>query len=91
MGNGSAAGTFAYYTPGVAAKTGTSQLGEGKTNNAIFICYAPYDDPEVAIAIVMERGKTGSDMGPIAKEILDAYFSIKNATNTQDIENTLLK
>jgi penicillin-binding protein 2 len=91
VANGSAAGTFAYYTPGVAAKTGTSQLGEGKTNNAIFICYAPYDDPEVAIAIVMERGKTGSDMGPIAKEILDAYFSIKNATNTQDIENTLLK
>ncbi len=29
----------------VAAKTGTSQLGEDKTNNAIFMCYAPFDDP----------------------------------------------
>lgn len=91
VANGSAANTFAYYTPAVAAKTGTSQLGENRTNNAIFICYAPYDNPEVALAVVMERGLSGSDMGPIAKEILDAYFSIKNAGNTQDTENTLLK
>ena len=37
----------------VAAKTGTSQLGEGVTNNAIFMCYAPFDDPEIAVAIVV--------------------------------------
>ena len=75
-----------YYTLGnysyngvslpVAAKTGTSQLGEGKTNNAIFMCYAPFDDPEIAVAIVVERGLSGANLSRMARNVLDAYFSL---------------
>ncbi len=75
----------------VAAKTGTSQLGEGITNNAIFICYAPFNDPQIAIAIVAERGAAGSDMGFIAKEVLNAYFGIKSASTRTETDNTLLR
>ena len=75
----------------VAAKTGTSQLGEDKTNNAVFMCYAPYDDPEVAVAIVVERGQAGSNLAGIAKDILDAYFSLGNKTVSADSENALLR
>ena len=88
---GSAYADFYGYKVPVAAKTGTAQLGEDKTNNAIFICYAPYDDPQVAVAVVVERGGAGSSLGAIAREILDAYLSAQNTTVVQENENTLLK
>ncbi len=88
---GSAYQSLFGYQVTVAAKTGTSQLGEDKTNNAVFMCYAPYDDPEIAIAIVVERGQAGSNLGPIARDILDAYFSIKNSYGQTEHENELLK
>ena len=75
----------------VAAKSGTSQLGEDRTNNGIFMCYAPYDDPEVAVAIVVERAGAGSALVNIAKDVLDAYFSLDNKDVTADSENTLLR
>lgn len=89
--NGTAYTVMYGYPGGVAAKTGTSQLGEGKTNNAIFICYAPYDDPEIAIAIVVERGGAGSNLTGIARNILDAYFSLTDTNEEIETENTLLK
>lgn len=88
---GSAYTDLAFYQVEVAAKTGTSQLGEDKTNNGIFICYAPYDDPEIAIAIVVERGGSGSACASIAKDILDAYFSAQSSYGTLESENELLK
>ena len=75
----------------VAAKTGTSQLGEGKTNNAIFMCYAPFDDPEIAVAIVVERGLSGANLSRMARNVLDAYFSLGSISNTAERENSLLK
>lgn len=75
----------------VAAKTGTSQLGEDKTNNAIFMCYAPFDDPEIAIAIVVERGQSGANLSKIARNVLDAYFSLGTLNTTAEREYSLLK
>lgn len=75
----------------VAAKTGTSQLGEGRTNNAIFMCYAPFDDPEIAIAIVVERGQAGANLSKMARNVLDAYFSLGTLNTTAEREYSLLK
>ncbi len=75
----------------VAAKTGTSQLGEDKTNNAIFMCYAPFDDPQIAVSIVVERGASGANLANIAKNVLDAYFSLGVTETTAEGEYTLLK
>jgi len=88
---GSAYADLYGYQVDVAAKTGTAQLGEEKTNNAIFICYAPYDDPEIAIAIVVERGGAGSNLAAIARDVLDAYFNIENASGSLESENELLR
>ena len=74
-----------------AAKTGTAQKGENIVNDAIFICYALFDDPEVAIAIVVERGKAGANCAFMARQILDAYFNIKSYTDTSEAETALLK
>ena len=57
------------------AKTGTAQLGENETNNGIFVCFAPYEDPEIAVAIVIEKGGKGSALASTAVEILNAYFA----------------
>ncbi len=75
----------------VAAKTGTSQLGEDKTNNAIFMCYAPFDDPQIAISIVVERGQSGANLSSMARNVLDAYFGLGDKSSTADSEYTLLK
>ena len=74
-----------------AAKTGTAQKGENIVNDAIFICYAPFDNPEVAVAIVVERGKAGANCAFMARQILDAYFNIKSYTDTSEPEMALLK
>lgn len=79
----------AEYTLG--AKTGTAEMGEGSTNNATFICFAPYEDPEIAVAVVLEKGGAGSRLAAIAREILDCWYSFKNSTVTLETENSLLK
>lgn len=75
----------------VAAKTGTAQKGENIVNDAIFMCYAPYNDPEVAVVIVVERGKAGSNCAFMARQILDVYFNIKSYSDSSESEMSLLK
>ena len=87
---GSAYKTFGDYYPRVACKTGTAQLGDNKANNAVFICYAPYDDPQVAIAVVVERGSAGANIAPIARELLDAYFTVKTVDFSVQSELAIL-
>jgi penicillin-binding protein 2 len=72
---GTAASVFANYPVSVAAKTGTVQSNTSSINHAVFVCYAPADDPEIAISIVVEKGKSGSTIMEIAKDIMDYYFS----------------
>ena len=80
-----------YTMTSVAAKTGTAQKGETVANDAIFICYAPFDDPEIAMAIVVQKGSAGANCAVIAQEILEAYFSMKSATDITDVEGELLQ
>ena len=57
-----------------AGKTGSADHGAGKAH-AWFIGYAPYDNPEIAISVIVESVGTGSDYAvPIAKKILQAYY-----------------
>lgn len=57
-----------------AGKTGSADHGEGKAH-AWFIGFAPYDDPQIAVSVIVESVGTGSDYAvPIAKKILKAYF-----------------
>ena len=75
----------------VAGKTGTAQKGAGIQNDGIFMCYAPYKDPEVAIFVVVERGGAGADVQFIARHIMDAYITIMGYSDTSETEMTLLK
>ena len=75
----------------VAGKTGTAQKGEGIRNDGLFMCYAPYKDPEVAIFVVVERGGSGASVQFIARQIMDAYITIRGYSDTSEEEMTLLK
>lgn len=68
---------FAYYPVKVASKTGTPENGDG-TCDAVFIAYAPADDPEIAVAVVIENGYQGYTAAPVAKAIFDEYFGYNN-------------
>lgn len=78
----------------VCGKTGTAQVvslqrdAKGRTidaltaetnDHALFVCFAPYTDPEIVIAVVLENaGHGGSAAAPVAKKILDVFFDQKN-------------
>ncbi len=70
--SGTAHNMFSDYPIAIAAKTGTAE-NTGSDHTA-FICYAPYDDPQVAIAVVIEHGARGTFSMDVAKSLLDAYF-----------------
>ena len=75
----------------VGAKTGTAQRGEGLVNNAMFILYAPFENPEIAISIAVEKGGAGATLSPVARQVVDYYFSFQANINMVENSNTLLK
>ena len=60
----------------VAGKTGTAETGANHVNTTWFICFAPVDNPRVAVAVVLERqsGTGGTTAAPIAKSIMEALI-----------------
>ena len=72
------------------AKTGTAQLGGKQTNNGVFVCFAPYDEPEIVVSIVIEKGGAGSALASTAVKILNAYFTADEIGTAILPENQLL-
>lgn len=76
----------------VGAKTGTAQVGREDTNaNAVFVCFAPYENPQIAISIVVERGGSGTELAAIAADLISYYFNAEQVRDTAQGENTLLR
>ncbi len=86
---GTASSYFADYPVQVGSKTGTAQIVEGGQNNAVFVCFAPYEDPQIAIAVVIEKGGSGSSIVGIARDMLDYYFAADQSQSVVLGENSL--
>jgi penicillin-binding protein 2 len=86
---GSSSAVFGNYPINVASKTGTAQIGKGSPNG-VFVAFAPYEDPEIAIAIVVEHAGKGSRIGNIARDTFDAYFRINDSFEMVIAENELI-
>ena len=67
------ASDFANYGVAIGAKTGTGQV-TNHSDNVTFIAFAPYDDPEIAIAVVIEHGDRSTYSKNVARDMLNAYF-----------------
>ena len=87
---GTARRIFGDYPIKVAAKTGTAQTGDTThSDNGAFVCYAPADDPQIAVVVYGERAGHGRSMGDVAKAILDAYFGLDQSGETLPGENEI--
>ncbi|MCA1597013.1 MAG: penicillin-binding protein 2 [Chloroflexi bacterium] len=76
---GGTAGVVRFKDLAVAAKTGSAQDVLHQPTHAWFVCYAPYDNPRIAICSMVEHGgHGGGTAGPIARAILKAYFHLKD-------------
>ena len=73
--SGTANSYLSDYPISIAAKTGTAQHGSGGSDNASFVCYAPADDPQIAVAVYVEHGAQGGNLANVVRPILDAFFS----------------
>jgi penicillin-binding protein 2 len=63
--------------PHLKAVNTTRQVKESKRDNAMFIAFAPYENPEIVIAVAIENvaeGGGGTNAGPVARQIMDQYF-----------------
>jgi cell division protein FtsI/penicillin-binding protein 2 len=59
----------------IGAKTGTAQVQSNTQENAFFVGYAPWDNPEIAILVLVENARQGSlNAVPIAKDVLNWYY-----------------
>lgn len=78
--SGTASSVFSDYPVTVACKTGTAETSglsweDGGTEEHIsFICYAPAENPQIAIAVMLEHGSSGPFAMNVAKDMLDQYF-----------------
>lgn len=87
--SGSVAYAFENCVVSAGAKTGSAQVGTDIANG-VFVAYAPYEKPEIAVAIVIEKGGSGAALANTAVEIINSWFS-RAQDGTAVGENTLLK
>lgn len=93
---GSTASYFSSLSESVAAKTGTSQTAKvvnGVTvegNNGFIISFGPYENPEIAIAVVIENVDSGSAVAKVAADIYEYYFSSGSSLGSPEEINVLL-
>ena len=71
----------------VCAKTGTAEHSSGGSDHGAFICFAPMEDPEIAVAVYGEKVAHGSSLAPVAEQILEVYFDLVMASDVYTYEN----
>ncbi len=77
---GTAYGVFRDFDIEVGGKTGSAEAGNDVVN-AWFAGFAPYEDPEIAIVVMVENGAHGSYTAEVAKEIIEEHFKLKENIN----------
>ena len=88
------ASIFADFPIEVCSKTGSAQVAKGSANG-VFASYAPYKNPQISVAIVVENAGSGAALAPIAKTIYEKYFDLFGENELPDkdaeVKNALIK
>ena len=84
---GSGASAFRGFDIEVCGKTGTAEHETGGSSNGAFICFAPMENPEIAIAVYGEKAGSGAYMARVARTILEYYFSADELSDSVTYEN----
>ncbi len=94
---GSCTSAFSKISEKVGAKTGTTQVKriidgtEVKGNNGLNVSFAPFDNPEIAVAVIIENVDSGTATATVAADIYEYYFSTKNQVSASQSTNQLLQ
>ncbi len=78
--DGTASNVFGNYPIAVGGKTGTATVSKG-TASGVFVAFAPFDNPEIVVAVVVEHGAHGNYVAPVARDIFDRYFADRDGGN----------
>lgn len=72
--DGTAASVFVNYPYSVGGKTGTAQRGGNGSDNAVFAGFAPYENPEIVVSVIIENGEHSYTAATVAKSVFDYFF-----------------
>lgn len=93
INEGTAARAFYDCEVQVGGKSGTAQVGKNELANGLFIAFAPFDEPEIAVCVVGEKIDSGTKMAPVVADLVNAYFGDSSEGEESDLvtgENTML-
>ncbi|WP_198543878.1 penicillin-binding protein 2 [Petroclostridium xylanilyticum] len=79
---GTASAVFRDFPVTVAGKTGTAQASGG-SDHGWFVGFAPYDNPQIAVAVIVARGGSGGNVAPVARDIFAAYLGVDKALDKE--------
>lgn len=81
---GTAYSIFKNFKVEVAGKTGSAEAGKDENDNDVvhawFVCFAPYENPEIAVVAMIENGGHGNYAAEIARDVLNQYFGSNETT-----------
>lgn len=83
---GTSSAVFSDFPINVCSKTGSAQVNTGSANG-VFASYAPYESPQIAVAVVIENAGSGAALAPIAREIYERYFDIDTQYHADKIQD----
>ena len=81
IGNSSFNSVFADLDIEVAGKSGTAQENEKRPDHGLFVSFAPYDDPQITVTVVLPFGYGSYNSGSVAKNMLSYVFHENVASN----------
>ncbi|MBO5407798.1 MAG: hypothetical protein J6A61_00100 [Clostridia bacterium] len=87
--DGTASNVFQDFPIPVGGKTGTAEVPG--TNNGLFVAFAPYDNPKIAISVVVEHSAHGNSIAPIARDVIEEYFKNETLELPADYEKFQIK
>lgn len=88
--DGTGSAVFGDYPIRVGGKTGTAQVS-GAADHSVFIAFAPFDKPEIAISVVLENGSSSFGVTSVARAVLDSYFFPTEEKRNENMPLTLLE
>lgn len=88
--DGTAKAVFEDFGIAVGGKTGTAEVSSG-SDTVLFVGFAPYDNPQIAVAVVLEHGATSRYAAQVARDMFEYYLGASEVTSEIEEMNTLLK
>ena len=88
--DGTAKAVFEDFEIPVGGKTGTAEVSRG-SDTVLFVGFAPYDNPQIAVAVVLEHGATSRYAAQVARDMFEYYLGLSDVTDEVSPMNTILK